>query len=593
MAWTLTVYNEVGDTVVNTFTDTDAVPGIDGGFRVTVKNSGDCVSLSFRGRNDLLQIHPRNIVHLAVDAQSLFWGVIVRNPNQYSAGAGPADTNSGDLEEFSAEGGRALMAQSQSGFLLVDEAMDVTDIMKAFLVEYGHPALVDDLLLIEASLAVLTTYYKPNASLDVVFDELVSTLPGWVWGVNADGKLFVRELDGQVIFQGSDLLEFVYRPIDSEDVVTKVHLVIAGDVAGREADTFSSQEWQIGASGRYSHTLTFFDYVPRPIVFTYEHELHQYFRAERSFGLPEGVNPFYEQTELDPLVSAGIGSRLRVNSNAGNEDIANIFDGDGTTYKALPAGETRHIVWTKYALLREYVPAEELPQTEAIVGFRVVHAGELFPGETGLDQWPARSANHVYHLSQVAPADSDAFIESTDVMTEVFASYNLKSAALDSGGIGFYAVVPVSAQQEPLNRDWETSPEYEVGNYVTEVLLRVTNPVTDVHVYAFYPLILNEELLTEIAKSNLRVPRALPGDVVVEGYSAPVPVVTVQDAQFPGGELSDVVEAVEYIATPEDGFQTRFVLGNDDTSEAMSVLSKYINSKVSVRAYALMMAARQ
>jgi len=593
MAWTLTVYNEVGDTVVNTFTDADAVPGIDGGFRVTVKNSGDCVSLSFRGRNDLLQIHPRNIVHLAVDAQSLFWGVIVRNPNQYSAGAGPADTNSGDLEEFVAEGGRLLLTQCQSGPLLVQESMDVADIVKMFLDEYGHPSLKTDVSLITNALAVLTSYYKPNATLDVVFDELVSTLPGWVWGVNADGKLFVRELDGQVIFQGSDLLEFVYRPIDSEDVVTKVHLVIAGDVAGRESDVLASQDWLPGASGRFTHALSYFDYIPRPIVFTYEHVLHQYFRAEKSFGLPEGVNPFYEPNELEPAFGDFHGTgNIRVFSNAGSENIGAIYDGDPTTYKALPLGETRYIGWRWTLAWEEETPLEQLPQ-ELFAGFRVMHTGELFPGTTDPLRYPEQAHNRVQMIWQVF-GNTDGFAQPhvDDVLSEVFSAHALQSSAIDSGGIGFYSVLPVSAQMDPLNRD-STYSEWEVRSVLYEIMLWVTSPVTDVHVYAFYPLVLNEELLTEIAKSNLRVPRALPGDVVVEGYSAPVPVVTVQDAQFPGGELSDVVEAVEYIATPEDGFQTRFVLGNDDTSEVMSVLSKYINSKVSVRAYALMMAARQ
>jgi hypothetical protein len=57
--------------------------------------------------------------------------------------------------------------------------------------------------------------------------------------------------------------------------------------------------------------------------------------------------------------------------------------------------------------------------------------------------------------------------------------------------------------------------------------------------------------------------------------------------------LIDLVELVEFILTPEDGFLTRYVVGNDDISQAGKLLRQYMREDISNSIYSLMMATRQ
>jgi hypothetical protein len=592
--WTLYIYDETGLVLKDTVTHADLTPRIHGGFRITVRGNGDCVSLEFRGRNDLLKIYPRYILRLVADGQPLFWGPVVRNPNWYSAGAGPADRDTGSLESYVAEGGRALLSSCSMGNRYIDVNADVGELMRETLVLYGHPALKLDVSQIDLPGAILTRYYKPNAPLDMVFDEITATLPGWTWGVDSSGRVFLRELDGYLQIRASELLNFLFRPVISEDVVTKVNIVVAGAPAGRTPDYQFAANWDPPSAGGRTHTMAHYEYVPLPIVFSYEDPLHAVFRAEKSFALPEGINPFLEPS----LAMTEAGTELT--NSAAWVNLDNIFDEDATTYASLPAGSSAFLQIATRII--DDSPGRDLIAEQPMVGFRVVYAGLFFP-DVFQDYSGERSANRVDFKLQITDQMFSGTLQSQSHLTEVLASYALQSVEVQSGGLGFYSVWNPSAQFDVVNHP-DGRPIY---HSVNGMLLSVKDTVSEVRLYYFYPLVMNAELLTEIARANLRIPRALPGDAIVRGYSPPVPVVAVEGVFLVGGIIGeaqigsavigdstvDLVNTVEYLLTTEDGFQTRYVIGNEDISEASKALQKYIDLKQARENYALLMTTRQ
>jgi hypothetical protein len=157
--------------------------------------------------------------------------------------------------------------------------------------------------------------------------------------------------------------------------------------------------------------------------------------------------------------------------------------------------------------------------------------------------------------------------------------------------VGLYAVSPPPAQHFNINRDGTWTAQY----YLVEARLKATNAVGRSRIYHFYPLVLNTALLTEVAKSNIRLPSAMAGDVVVRGYSAPTPVIEVLNlfaepvGTPPSVNMMEAVETVEYLLSPEEGFVTRYVAGNDDVSDAGKLLQRYVREGISAANYLLTM----
>jgi hypothetical protein len=619
MAWTLTVYDETGVTVVDTITDADLTPKIHGGFKVVVRSSGDCVSLQFRGRNDLLRIRPRYVVQLNADGNDLFWGVIVRNPNFDSKGAGPADGDAGALEEYIAEGGRTLLRQSMMGTWYMEYSRDVGEMMKDFLQEYGHPVLAADVSAIQNPGAILARYYKPNAQLDMVFDELTSTVPGWEWGVNAAGRVFFKEAGGYLQFAASDLLDFVYRPADAEDVVSKVHIVVAGSPAGTAPTQFESVHvdteylFIIGGGGDIAYKKTQFDYVPKPVVFTYEDPLHSFFRAERSFALPEGINPFLEPDDAKdypgiyfhavPLYVAG--------QPTGWTDIEGIYSRDGSEYAESNTSSPSAITYSVWFLDPDQT--EDIMTNLPIKGFRLVYQANLL-SQTG----DLKNGTHALMRLTAWNVDEErTYFWEGDYGTQLNMWWALSSApdlysSTDSESyVGLYSVMNPSAQQDRINarEDEVFSPsgfkEFKGGRATVSVYFQGFTDTVKIHY--FYPLILNETLLTEVAKANIKIPRTMPGDAIVRGYSPPVAVVGVEGVFYQGALVDealvdeggvgdatvDFVDTVEYVLSAQDGFTTRYIIGNDDVGEAAKVLKQYVEENTARENYALMMTTRQ
>src|SRR5690606_39112832 len=82
-----------------------------------------------------------------------------------------------------------------------------------------------------------------------------------------------------------------------------------------------------------------------------------------------------------------------------------------------------------------------------------------------------------------------------------------------------------------------------IQHMVGSINLSVIGPASS-RVTHFYPLILNEALLEENAKANIRLPAQLPQRVTVRGYVAPDREHTIQG--WPGGDYTGVVAQHQY-----------------------------------------------
>src|SRR5690606_9544589 len=75
-------------------------------------------------------------------------------------------------------------------------------------------------------------------------------------------------------------------PVDAQDVVTKVTLVVAGNRAGADPGML------IAYNTDDPLTIETVTYCPWPITFEYEAPEHATLGCARAFALPEGVDPF-------------------------------------------------------------------------------------------------------------------------------------------------------------------------------------------------------------------------------------------------------------------------------------------------------------
>ena len=88
-------------------------------------------------------------------------------------------------------------------------------------------------------------------------------------------------------------------------------------------------------------------------------------------------------------------------------------------------------------------------------------------------------------------------------------------------------------------------------------------------VYDFHPLILDEDLVKEMAKSKVRLPAAVPREIVVDGIIEPVKQVTVTGA--PGGDVSGDVREFRY-SHSSDRTTTTMLMEQGDTAEDAQLL---------------------
>ena len=275
-------------------------------------------------------------------------------------------------------------------------------------------------------------------------------------------------------------------PIDAQDIVTKVRLVIAGNRAGRPGFNFTVLE---------NATSATVDYAPAPITFEYQDAAHATYGCERSFALPEGFNPFLppESSAIADPVAGG------TMSNPGTPSA--VRDGDPTTFATLSSfgsvGTLNYDYDASYVGFRLKYKAKD---SAAGGGLLIIHGA----GRAGGYQiWSKHR-----RVSEGADTDTQ------------------------------YYVLPHDARNQIVNTPTVT------GSAQQTLVMTAATTITELEVYDYYPLVLDAELLEDVAKSNIRLPGMIPQRVTVNGIIAPDREHTITG--WPGGDYTGAVAQHQY-----------------------------------------------
>lgn len=300
----------------------------------------------------------------------------------------------------------------------------------------------------------------------------------------------------------SDVIDWQPLPIDSQDIATKIHLLVSGQPAGAVPRVIESSVYETDGSTITNKAVLSHSFVP--VVHTYTAPEHAAYGCERLVNIPEGTNPFIAPADLpidDPEVDS-----------VGVEEVR---DGNPETYCEVTVED--HANW----LLR-YDPYEHM------VGFRAMYA---FTRENQVVTTPLHDAQiRMLHRSSesVDRVDVSRLWEltptaSVEDLTEAFAVANYDARSLD---------VYKAGQARAAFLDMVLIPAS--GARYTGVL----------RVYHFYPLVLDTAVLDDVAKSHVRLPASTPRRVSVRGYVAPEREHTITG--WPGGDFTGAVAQHQY-----------------------------------------------
>lgn len=314
----------------------------------------------------------------------------------------------------------------------------------------------------------------------------------------------------------ADVLEHQLLPVDAQDVVTRVRLVVAGQEAGIDPwGTHYCQMIQDLDSDPNTGEVPIGDvqYYPDPVTFVYEAPEHAIYGVERSFGLPSGVNPFLPPEHPD--VPEPTWDPASIN-NPGLPSV--VRDGDPLTYATIVDPNSPGNSLIQYA-------------------------------------WDSRFVGWAAHVEGVAPAfafntnantgaeviwEEHRVVETNQTAVLTWAWYALPTGQ----GSWQYSVFPGDARGNVSNgadgRHWS-----KVIMQIPVMQPRDPVPQPNAKIYAFYPLILNEALLEEIARAQIRLPAQAPRRVTVRGALPPTDT-SHTIVGWPGGDYTGVVARQTY-----------------------------------------------
>ena len=295
-------------------------------------------------------------------------------------------------------------------------------------------------------------------------------------------------------------------PVDAQDIVTKVRLVIAGNRAGREPGYL----WTRGASVPADPPAT--TYTPWPITHVYEAPEHATYGCERSLALPEGFNPFLAPTD------AGIPEPSSVDNFNNPGTPSAIRDGDAETYAQ----------WDTPAVATD--PATiTYPSIEDCYGFILRYS---------LGSQPSAFDNILKTHASVMV--SPLFDDTPPVVRYGFVLAATGEQLPDTGdAVELYMVIPPIANIAP-----ENEPPHSATRFQGTVRLEAFDGTQFMQIYAFYPLVLNRALLDEVARANVRLPAVIPQRVTVTGVVPADREHTITG--WPGGDFTGRVAQQQY-----------------------------------------------
>lgn len=357
----------------------------------------------------------------------------------------------------------------------------------------------------------------------------------------------------------ADLVNVERLPIDAQDVISQVRLVIAGTPGGSREAARHAVQTRDDTTDPYATE----QYFAVPAVYEYTSPEHATYGCTRSLALPEGFNPFLEPTD----VGIPEPSSLLNFSNPGTPSA--IRDGDPTTYAQAE-------VDTGQALIT-YAAAGATPSTNWC-GYKLKYA------------WTASGSISAEHLrrvrtnfSRMDPVDTGA--QRLQAITEhALLTANSLEALADE-----YALCMQDARALPLNRGGEslaaiTSVNFSIFSFGGSVI----------RVHEFYPLVMDTVLLEGIARANIRLPASTPQRVTVSGYVPPDREHTI--VGWPGGDYTGTVAQHQYelnrtvIDFDQAGAPTGLPA---EAREVAMERQKRIDDSIATRSYGLKMGERR
>jgi hypothetical protein len=286
----------------------------------------------------------------------------------------------------------------------------------------------------------------------------------------------------------ADVLDIERLPIDAQDVITRVRLVIAGTHAGREPH----ESHAVATDDHPDPEVGFVRYFADPVVFEYEAPEHATYGCTRSLALPEGFNPFLPPDS--ELIADPIGANMA--------DPAAVRDGDPTTF-ATPTQAGGSL---------------EYESSPLYVGVKVRFKADVAPDRLEIIVTSGKAAR---------------FEGDTSTPVQVWGRYALEAQEMDD----WYLILPPDAR----NRSVNTPGALNSTPFGASLL---TPAEGSIEIYEFWPLALNEALLLDVAKANVRLPASNPQRITVRGYVAPDRSHTI--VGWPGGDYTASVAQHQY-----------------------------------------------
>lgn len=309
----------------------------------------------------------------------------------------------------------------------------------------------------------------------------------------------------------SDVLDWRPLPIDAQDIVTKVRLLISGRSSGAEPVLLEASTGEMDIASILRNKLVV-SHSFVPVVYSYTAAEHSTYGCERLVDLPEGTNPFVAPQDLD-LTDPEL-------SGSASGAVEEVRDGDPETYFEVTCEDYSNLLLS-------------WPPTEGIVGFRAMYAFTREDQAITNGSWSAAFRMLHRSTSGLSPSWTQVVVgrewdipptETVEDLTETWAvaNYDARSLAVNNASM-LYRRAFLDMVLVPLS-----------GANFTGVM----------RLYHFYPLVLDTNALEEVAKSFVRLPAVLPRRVAVKGYVAPEREHTITG--WPGGDYTGRVAQVQY-----------------------------------------------
>jgi hypothetical protein len=297
--------------------------------------------------------------------------------------------------------------------------------------------------------------------------------------------------------------------VDAQDVVTEARIVIAGDYQGNAATATVQRDPTGGGASEFG------DVYPWPIVHARipDTSANTTYRAQRSFKLPENVNPF--KAEADSVNLDNEGTHVNISNST------NAYDGDAATAATnTAAGAATYIlnyinhgisttIGEAWGLVLRYT-LDEIDDT----GF----ATPPFVRLTHFANFDALQADDIYSAIYEVP------LVVTDEPRNI------------------YMVGPRDARASTIN----LGTPAEFNGFDTEIRVFANCPnIGGFQIHSVHGLVLDTDVLDGIADAQVKIPAVNPKEVTVD-YHVPIEAEHTITG-WPGGDLTADVARQKYV----------------------------------------------